>query len=82
MMNVFLNFPLYSFIDNFWPQTQQINKTEFSDYCFRYVEDVDDNAPVMTQTLYEATVPENSPQSTFVLQLSAVDLDIVSCFIN
>ena len=42
-----------------------------------HVQDVDDNPPVMSQSLYEASVPENSPPGTFVLSLLAIDLDMV-----
>ncbi|KAL2078366.1 hypothetical protein ACEWY4_026051 [Coilia grayii] len=40
--------------------------------------DVDDNSPVFSQTSYEATLAENSPAGTVLLQLSAQDADLNS----
>ncbi|KAM4732192.1 protocadherin gamma-A12-like [Anableps anableps] len=39
------------------------------------VVDANDNAPVFTQAIYKATVPENSPPDTIVITLSATDAD-------
>jgi len=39
------------------------------------VEDVNDNAPVFTQTSYTAVVPENAPLDWSVAQLQAFDPD-------
>ncbi|XP_069388097.1 protocadherin alpha-2-like isoform X4 [Paralichthys olivaceus] len=40
-----------------------------------YVMDINDNAPVFSQSLYKAQVIENAPFQTFVLTVSATDLD-------
>ncbi|KAJ8284825.1 hypothetical protein COCON_G00036750 [Conger conger] len=40
--------------------------------------DVDDNSPVFSQASYAASLPENSPPGTVVLQLSAKDADLNS----
>jgi len=40
------------------------------------VEDVNDNPPHFMQSLYEASVPENSPPGTFVVKVSATDKDV------
>uniref|UniRef100_A0A8C3ABY7 Protocadherin-related 15b n=1 Tax=Cyclopterus lumpus TaxID=8103 RepID=A0A8C3ABY7_CYCLU len=40
--------------------------------------DVDDNSPIFTQQTYNVTLPENSPKDTVILQLKAVDADLVS----
>ncbi|XP_048086733.1 protocadherin beta-15-like [Alosa alosa] len=37
--------------------------------------DANDNAPVFTEELYRATLPENSPIGTLVIKVSATDLD-------
>ncbi|XP_029959746.1 protocadherin gamma-A11-like isoform X22 [Salarias fasciatus] len=37
--------------------------------------DANDNAPVFSQTVYEATLPENSPLDTVVVIVSATDAD-------
>ncbi|XP_070819436.1 protocadherin beta-16-like [Chaetodon trifascialis] len=37
--------------------------------------DANDNAPVFSQTVYEASLPENSPVETFVVTVSATDAD-------
>ncbi|XP_043937753.1 cadherin-5 [Protopterus annectens] len=39
------------------------------------VSDVNDNAPVFSQTVYQATIPENSPKGKSVIQVSAKDAD-------
>ncbi|XP_056286606.1 protocadherin-15-like [Pseudoliparis swirei] len=40
--------------------------------------DVDDNSPIFTQQTYNVTLPENSPKDTVILQLKAIDADLVS----
>ncbi|XP_062250329.1 protocadherin gamma-A11-like [Platichthys flesus] len=37
--------------------------------------DANDNAPVFSQVVYEASVPENSPPDTVVIKVSATDAD-------
>uniref|UniRef100_A0A3P9JS18 Cadherin domain-containing protein n=1 Tax=Oryzias latipes TaxID=8090 RepID=A0A3P9JS18_ORYLA len=37
--------------------------------------DANDNAPVFSQSVYKATLPENSPAGTVVLTVSAIDAD-------
>ncbi|XP_061582015.1 protocadherin gamma-A10-like [Cololabis saira] len=37
--------------------------------------DANDNAPVFSQDVYKATVPENSPTDTIVIRITAVDAD-------
>ncbi|XP_048086731.1 protocadherin gamma-B7-like [Alosa alosa] len=37
--------------------------------------DANDNAPVFTEEVYRATLPENSPIGTLVIKVSATDLD-------
>ncbi|XP_044220385.1 protocadherin beta-6-like [Thunnus albacares] len=37
--------------------------------------DANDNAPVFSQTIYKASLPENSPLDTVVLTVSAIDAD-------
>ncbi|XP_061644599.1 protocadherin beta-15-like [Phyllopteryx taeniolatus] len=37
--------------------------------------DANDNAPVFSQTVYQASLPENSPLGTLVITLSAIDPD-------
>lgn len=37
--------------------------------------DVNDNAPVFSQKSYSAVIPENAPQSTFIINVSASDPD-------
>ncbi|KAI3351193.1 hypothetical protein L3Q82_005749 [Scortum barcoo] len=37
--------------------------------------DANDNAPVFSQTVYKATLPENSPPATVVLTVTATDAD-------
>ncbi|XP_033989929.1 protocadherin beta-15-like [Trematomus bernacchii] len=37
--------------------------------------DANDNVPVFSQAVYEASLPENSPQDTLVIRVSATDAD-------
>ncbi|XP_054647634.1 protocadherin gamma-A11-like [Dunckerocampus dactyliophorus] len=37
--------------------------------------DANDNAPVFSQAVYKASLPENSPQNTMVINVSATDAD-------
>ncbi|CAF87261.1 unnamed protein product, partial [Tetraodon nigroviridis] len=37
--------------------------------------DANDNAPVFSQAVYKASLPENSPPDTIVMQVSATDAD-------
>ncbi|XP_030000810.1 protocadherin gamma-A4-like isoform X45 [Sphaeramia orbicularis] len=39
------------------------------------VRDANDNAPVFSQSVYKATLPENSPLDTIVISVSATDAD-------
>uniref|UniRef100_A0A1A8N9S8 Protocadherin 2 alpha c n=1 Tax=Nothobranchius pienaari TaxID=704102 RepID=A0A1A8N9S8_9TELE len=39
------------------------------------VMDINDNAPIFSQSLYKAQVPENAPLQTSILTVSATDLD-------
>uniref|UniRef100_A0A8C6SQN1 Cadherin domain-containing protein n=1 Tax=Neogobius melanostomus TaxID=47308 RepID=A0A8C6SQN1_9GOBI len=40
--------------------------------------DANDNAPVFNQSIYKATVTENSPKGTLILTVNATDIDSVS----
>ncbi|KAJ8396031.1 hypothetical protein AAFF_G00025630 [Aldrovandia affinis] len=40
--------------------------------------DIDDNSPVFAQASYAVSLPENSPEGTVILQLSAKDADLDS----
>jgi len=42
---------------------------------FVQVEDVNDNAPLISEPLYRPSVPENSPQDVSVIQIQAQDPD-------
>lgn len=42
--------------------------------------DMNDNAPVFEQSIYYATVFENSPVNTSIIQVRAHDQDIVSTY--
>jgi len=49
----------------------------FSLYAlFFYVLDVNDNVPFFTSSIYEASVTEGAGVGTFVIQVSATDLDL------
>ncbi|XP_077387689.1 protocadherin gamma-A11-like isoform X18 [Festucalex cinctus] len=37
--------------------------------------DANDNEPVFSETIYKANIPENSPQNTLVITVSAIDVD-------
>lgn len=41
-----------------------------------YASDVNDNVPFFTSSIYEASVAEGAAVGTFVVQVSATDLDL------
>ncbi|XP_038141914.1 protocadherin Fat 3a isoform X2 [Cyprinodon tularosa] len=43
---------------------------------FIEVEDVNDNAPLTSESLFRCSVPENSPRDVFVIQIHAQDPDV------
>ena len=45
-------------------------------YLYIQLLDVNDNAPLFQNITYSATVPENAPLGTFMVQLTAMDKDI------
>ncbi|XP_063060813.1 protocadherin Fat 3-like [Engraulis encrasicolus] len=44
-------------------------------HVYIQVEDVNDNAPLTSEVMYHATVPENSPRDLSIIQISAQDPD-------
>lgn len=42
---------------------------------FIQVEDVNDNAPLISEAMYQGTVPENAPEGLSVIQIQAQDPD-------
>lgn len=42
---------------------------------FIQVEDVNDNAPLTSEAMYQSTVPENAPEGLSVIQIQAQDPD-------
>lgn len=45
---------------------------------FVQVEDVNDNAPLTSEPLYQPSVAENSPRDVYVIQIQAQDPDTMS----
>lgn len=45
---------------------------------FILVEDVNDNAPLTSEAMYDSSVPENSPEGVSVVQIQAQDPDETS----
>ena len=62
-------------------QAHQVDKPEFRQaiaFVNAHVIDANDNAPTIHNSNYTVTLPENAPNGSLVLTLTAEDRDIVS----